>query len=613
MRVKQILWDFIKKFKWRYIIGIVFLIITSFITSMIPRLLGFITDSLNNKMPLSDIVRYLIILVGAAVGAFIFRFTWRYFLVGNCRYLECYLREKLFAHMQTLPATFYDNNKTGDLVAYAINDIQAIRRTFGFGFTAILDGVVVNTVSIAIMVRTINPVLTAMALLPTPFIEFILYKLRRKIRERFTAVQKAFAQISEKVQENISGIRVIKAFAQEEEEVEDFLKYSQTRVDTHMRLVRVSAAFWPLTQFMFGISIVFFIIYGSQLVTRGTISLGDYIAFNSYVMIIMRPIVSISRVIEIWQRGMASAGRLDKIFQEKGEKGSKSIYVVPDIMMRKTEDRKHSLEASYTYESLKGDIEIRNLDFTYPGSDEKALKGINLKIKEGETLGILGTTGSGKTTIANLLLRLYDVEDGRILIGQKDINHIPLKALRESIGYVPQDNFLFSTTIRNNIEFFRPIYQDEQVNLASKMAGVYDDILSFPDGFETVVGERGVTLSGGQKQRVSIARAIIKEPSILILDDSLSAVDTKTEEKILNNLKKVLEGRTGIIIAHRVSSVRYADQIIFMDNGRIIERGKHDELMEMKGAYYRLYQSQIKKERDYYASGRLKVNPGLRT
>ena len=498
-------------------------------------------------------------------------------------------------------------------MAYAINDIQAIRRTFGFGFTAILDGVVVNTVSIAIMVRTINPVLTAMALLPTPFIVFILYKLRRKIRERFTAVQKAFAQISEKVQENISGIRVIKAFAQEEEEVEDFLKYSQTRVDTHMRLVRVSAAFWPLTQFMFGISIVFFIIYGSQLVTRGTISLGDYIAFNSYVMIIMRPIVSISRVIEIWQRGMASAGRLDKIFQEKGEKGSKSIYVVPDIMMRKTEDRKHSLEASYTYESLKGDIEIRNLDFTYPGSDEKALKGINLKIKEGETLGILGTTGSGKTTIANLLLRLYDVEDGRILIGQKDINHIPLKALRESIGYVPQDNFLFSTTIRNNIEFFRPIYQDEQVNLASKMAGVYDDILSFPDGFETVVGERGVTLSGGQKQRVSIARAIIKEPSILILDDSLSAVDTKTEEKILNNLKKVLEGRTGIIIAHRVSSVRYAGQIIFMDNGRIIERGKHDELMEMKGAYYRLYQSQIKKERDYYASGRLKVNPGLRT
>ena len=334
----------------------------------------------------------------------------------------------------------------------------------------------VNTVSIAIMVRTINPVLTAMALCRHPLL-FLYYTLRRKIRERFTAVQKAFAEISEKVQENISGIRVIKAFAQEEEEVEDFLKYSQTRVDTHMRLVRVSAAFWPLTQFMFGISIVFFIIYGSQLVTRGTISLGDYIAFNSYVMIIMRPIVSISRVIEIWQRGMASAGHWTRYFR-KGR--APSIYVF-DIMMRKTEDRKHSLEASYTYESLKGDIEIRNLDFTYPGSDEKALKGINLKIKEGETLGILGTTGSGKTTIANLLLRLYDVEDGRILIGQKDINHIPLKALRESIGYVPQDNFLFSTTIRNNIEFFRPIYQDEQVNLASKWP-VYDDILSFPDG-----------------------------------------------------------------------------------------------------------------------------------
>jgi ATP-binding cassette subfamily B protein len=592
-------------------IGIVFLVITSFITSLIPRILGFITDSLNNKMPLSVVGRYLLILIAAAFGAFIFRFTWRYFLVGNCRYLECYLREKLFAHMQTLPTTFYDNNKTGDLIAYAINDIQAIRRTFGFGFTAVLDGVIVNTISIAIMVRTISPVLTMMALLPAPFIVLVLYRLRKKIRERFTAVQKAFAQISEKVQENISGIRVIKAFAQEEEEVEDFLRYSQARVDTHMRLTRVSAAFWPLTQFMFGVSIVFFIIYGSQLVTRGSISLGDYIAFNSYVMIIMRPIVSISRVIEIWQRGMASAGRLDRIFQESSEMGSRSIEVVPEAMMKKNWEKRQPAYASYKFDRLSGDIEIRNLDFTYPGSVEKALKEINLRIREGEILGILGTTGSGKTTLANLLLRLYDVEDGHIFIDGKDINHIPLDVLRENIGYAPQDNFLFSTSVRNNIEFFRPIYQDEQVVTASKMAGIYDDILTFPDGFETVVGERGVTLSGGQKQRVSIARAIIKDPSILILDDSLSAVDTKTEEKILNNLKEVLKGKTGIIIAHRVSSVRYADQIIFMDDGRIIERGTHDELMKMKGAYYRLYQSQIKKERDYYASGRLKANPGL--
>ncbi|NLX70747.1 MAG: ABC transporter ATP-binding protein [Clostridiales bacterium] len=605
MRVRQILWDFIKRFKWRYIVGIIFLIITAFIESLIPRILGFITDSLNTRMPFPVVGRYLVILVGAAVAVFVFRFTWRYFLVGNCRYLECYLREKLFAHMQTLPATFYDNNKTGDLIAYAINDIQAIRRTFGFGFTAVLNGVVINTISIAIMVRTINPILTIMALLPTPFIVFILYKLRRKIRERFTAVQKAFAQISEKVQENISGIRVIKAFAQEEEEVEDFLKYSQARVDTHMRLTRVSAAFWPLTQLMFGISIVFFIIYGSQLVTREVISLGDYIAFNSYVMIIMRPIVSISRVIEIWQRGMASVGRLDKIFQAEGEKGSRSIEVAPEVFVSKKESIEYN---PFNIERLRGNIEIRDLNFSYFGSEENALKDINLKINEGEILGILGTTGSGKTTIANLLLRLYEVGDGHIFIDGKDINHIPLEVLRENIGYAPQDNFLFSTTIKNNIEFFRSVYRDEQIEMAAKMAGVYDDILSFPKGFETIVGERGVTLSGGQKQRVSIARAIIKEPSIIILDDSLSAVDTKTEEMILNNLEKVLEGKTGIIISHRVSSVRYADQIIFMDNGRIIERGKHDELIKLKGAYYRLYKSQIDQHQDDYVSMRLKVN-----
>jgi ATP-binding cassette subfamily B protein len=561
---------------------------------MIPKIMGYVTDSINDRMPASVTNKYLLILVAATVAVFLLRFTWRYFLVGNNRYLECYLREKLFAHMQTLPASFYDNNKTGDLIAYAINDIQAIRRVFGFGFTSILDGLVVNTISIIIMVRTINPILTLMAIAPAPLIVMIIYFLRKKIRERFGAVQKAFAQISGKVQENISGIRVIKAFAQEEEEVQDFLRYNQARVDTQMSLTRVSAVLGPVTQLTFGISTVLFIIYGSGLVARGVISLGDYVAFSSYIMVIMGPIVSIGRVIEVWQRGLASIQRLDRIFCEKSEKDAENALAAVSLFGLNDEARDDSTEI----ERLKGDIVIKDLTFAYPGTDKKVLQDINLEIREGETLGILGRTGSGKTTLVNLLLRLYEVEDGHIFIGGRDINRIPLKVLRENIGYVPQDNFLFSTTIKNNIEFFKPIYSDRQIEQAAKMAGIYDEIMSFPEGFDTIVGERGVTLSGGQKQRVSIARAIIKDPSILILDDSLSAVDTKTEQKILENLRNVLKGRTGIVISHRVSVVRYCDHIIFMDEGQIIERGTHEELMRLKGAYYNLYRSQIEQVED---------------
>jgi ATP-binding cassette subfamily B protein len=594
MKTTQLLWEFIKQFKWRYIIGIIVLFVTSFISSMIPKIMGYVTDSINDRMPASVTNKYLLILVAATVAVFLLRFTWRYFLVGNNRYLECYLREKLFAHMQTLPASFYDNNKTGDLIAYAINDIQAIRRVFGFGFTSILDGLVVNTISIIIMVRTINPILTLMAIAPAPIIVMVIYFLRKKIRERFGAVQRAFAQISGKVQENISGIRVIKAFAQEEEEVQDFLRYNQARVDTQMSLTRVSAVLGPVTQLTFGISTVLFIIYGSGLVARGVISLGDYVAFSSYIMVIMGPIVSIGRVIEVWQRGLASIQRLDRIFCEKSEKNAENALAAVSLFGLNDEARDDSTEI----ERLKGDIVIKDLTFAYPGTDKKVLQDINLEIREGETLGILGRTGSGKTTLVNLLLRLYEVEDGHIFIGGRDINRIPLKVLRENIGYVPQDNFLFSTTIKNNIEFFKPIYSDRQIEQAAKMAGIYDEIMSFPEGFDTIVGERGVTLSGGQKQRVSIARAIIKDPSILILDDSLSAVDTKTEQKILENLRNVLKGRTGIVISHRVSVVRYCDHIIFMDEGQIIERGTHEELMRLKGAYYNLYRSQIEQVED---------------
>ena len=573
MKAKQILMNFFTSHKKSYIAGIVILLGTTFLNMIIPKILGIITDGLNSKdMSRDMIVRYVLSMLAVVVAVFILKFIWRYFLIGNCRSLECYLRDNLFKHLQTLPLNFYSNSKTGDLVAYAINDVQAIRMTFGFGSIHVLDGLTLCIISILFMVRTIDPLLTIIALAPVPIAVFFMVKVGRHIRGRFRKVQEAFASISEKVQENISGIRVIKAFAQEKEEVDNFLKYSQRRVDTQMSLTRISALLGPSAQFCFGFSFLFFIVYGSRLVINGTISLGDYVAFNTYMMAIMGPIMNISRIIDVWQRGLASYRRLGVIFETPSASGL-------------TAD-----DSSVC--SIKGELDIKNLNFSYPGAKRRALKNINLTLKQGKTLGIIGKTGSGKTTLINLLLRLYDIDNGHILIDGRDINDMPVDILRECIGYVPQDNFLFSTTIRNNIEFFRSIYTDDEIEEATRLSGVYDNIISFPKGFETVIGERGTTLSGGQKQRISIARAIVKNPSILILDDSLSAVDTKTEEEILGNIKRLLEKRTGIIISHRISTIMHADEILFMNGGRIVERGSHEQLMELKGLYYELYKAQ---------------------
>jgi len=343
-----------------------------------------------------------------------------------------------------------------------------------------------------------------------------------------------------------------------------------------MRMVRVSSLLSPMIEVCFGISFMINLIYGSSLVRTGVISLGDFVAFNGYLAMIMTPIISVGRIISLTQKGAASYKRLKEIFSQQ-----------TDI----TEER-----ADRTLEKLEGDLEITGLGFKYPGCEDYALQDIHISLKKGKTLGIIGKTGSGKTTLVNLLLRLYKLSEGSVKIGGRDLEEYPLEVLRDAVGYVPQDNFLFSASIKENIGFFRNIYSNEEIENAAKLSCVYENIKNFPKGFDTVIGERGVNLSGGQKQRISIARAIIKEPELLILDDALSAVDTKTEEQIIANFNEILKDKAGIIIAHRISALKHADEIILLDKGKIIERGTHEELLAKQGDYYQIYEEQFREE-----------------
>lgn len=574
---KKVIIDFFKRYWFHYIVGIVFLVLTTYIQSLGPKLLGIIIDLLRiDDIDKGRISFYLGMMLIVAIGTFVTRYIWRYLILGNSRNLECYLRQGLFEHFQTLPVQFYHQRKTGDLMAYAINDISAVRMSFGPGLAHIVNSIGMCTVVIISMARSVNLKLTILSLLPIPIIIVLMITIGRLVQQRFRIVQENFAAISDRVQENISGIRVIKSYVQENEEVNKFGDLNEKMIESNIKMVRISSLLSPMIELCFGISFMISLIYGSSMVKNNIISLGDFIAFNGYLTMIIKPITSIGRVINIIQKGIASFKRLNDIFQ-----------IESDITQE---------SGDTTLTEINGGIEINHLTFNYPDTEEAALKDISIKINKGKTLGIIGKTGSGKTTLVNLLLRLYNVERGKIFIDGRDINDYTLNVLRENIGYVPQDNFLFSATIKESINFFRDIYTDEEIEQATKLSCIYDNIRDFTNGFDTMVGERGVNLSGGQKQRISIARAIIKNPSILILDDALSAVDTKTEEKIIKHFKRIMSGKTGIIIAHRISAIKHADEIVVMNHGEILERGTHEELLRKKGLYFDIYEEQFKEE-----------------
>lgn len=569
--------SFLRENRLTYILGIAALLAVNIGQLFIPRLLGIMTDKLSQPgIKHSDFLPFLGILVGLSLLIAICRFWWRILVMGNARRLEHSLRRMLFSHLQELSPEFFTRHKTGDLMAHATNDVRAVRMALGNGIVMSVDAVFLTTAILIMMVRTISWKLTLMALLPLPLMLAVVVGFGRVIHTRFRAVQEAFSALTDRTQENFSGIRVVKGFAQEKAELERFAEVNERNVVMNMRLVRIWGLFWPLVSYLAALSFTIVLGYGGMMVINGAISLGDFVAFNTYLGMLTWPVMAIGWVMNIIQRGRASMERINAILDE--------VPAVQD---------EHPLAE---VERLSGEISIRDLTFTYPGAENPTLHNINLHIRAGETVGILGRTGSGKTTLLNLLLRLYNPPHGTITIDGHDIRRIPLEVLRTSIGYVPQDNFLFSTTIKENVDFAGTGSSEETIVHYTKLAEVYRDIVDFPQQLDTIVGERGVTLSGGQKQRIAIARALIKEPQILILDDSLSAVDTETEEAILQNLKDVFQGRTVILVSHRISTLQGADKIAVIDEGRIIQMGTHNELVSQPGLYQEIYQRQLLEE-----------------
>lgn len=520
-----------------------------------------------------DLLRSGLMITGLAAVVMAFRFLWRFFFIGAARRIEKALRAKLYAHLLGLSASFYNETKTGDLMAHATNDIEAVTRACGFGVLTIADPLFMIPVSIAIMM-SIDPRLTLYAILPLPILSLFMLWFGKVIHHRFEAVQEAFSTLMEKVRETVSGIRVLKSFVQERGTEADFSKTNQLQVDKNMALVRIMGLFHPLIQLLSGASLAIVLWIGGIDVIRGSISLGDFVAFTQYLSMLIWPMIAMGWAVNVLQRGIASLERLNRLLAETPEIAEPA--------------KPRSLRGTH--------IEIRDLTFAYPSTNGRkatpALSDIQLTIEEGTTLGVVGLTGSGKSTLAHLIPRIFDPPVGTICLGGVDIQDIALDELRRAIGLVPQDPFLFSASIAENIAFGQPDAAREAIEEAATLAGIHDEILEFPEGYETTVGERGISLSGGQKQRVAIARALLLKPQILIFDDPLSAVDAEREEFILGKLREFFHGRTSIIIAHRISAVMHADQTIVIDKGRIVERGTHEQLIATDGIYNRIWRLQ---------------------
>ncbi len=566
--------SFFIKYKYSYIFGIIFLVLINYFQTRVPIVVKEIIDGLEDTNFTIEILYTLLFSIGAlALFIALGRVLWRLFIFGASRKIERDIRNDIFEHLEKLSQSYYNKHKTGEIMTYITNDLEAVRNSMGPGILLITDVVTLLVLTLFNMFVNINVTLTIAVIIPLSLITVSASTLGGLLFKRFAHRQESFSVISDFMQENISGIRVSKAFVQQKKEIEAFNVINNAYLKSNMKLMQLDSAMRPLMRTVAGMALAVAIGYGGYLTSQGIMTIGSLIAFFEYLGMLVWPMIAIGMAINNITRGSAALKRIESVLHEKI-------------------DIKDTIHAK-NIENFNGSIEIKNLSFTYPNTEKEVLSNISISVKNGETLGIVGRTGSGKTTLVNILLHLYNVEQNTVFISDQDIHDIPLKNLRQNIGYVPQDIFLFSDTITNNIMFSDNSYSFEEVVEASKCSCIHENILDFKDGYETLVGERGVTLSGGQKQRVSIARTLIKNSKILILDDSLSAVDTDTEEKILKNLRETRKDKTNIIIAHRISTIQNAHAIIVLDEGEIIERGTHAELVALNGLYNSLYQKQL--------------------
>jgi len=571
------LWPYLNKYRITLFWGAVTVLFNNGLWVLSPQVVRRAVDDLNHHgITQQKILFYSLVLVGLAFGKGIFQFLTRWLVIGVSREIEYDLRNDIFRHLESLSYSHYQKNRTGDIMARATNDLNAVRMLLGPAIMYTANTLVFTAVALVFMWR-ISPKLTLYAFAPLPIASIIVQYIGRKIHERFEKIQAQFSDISARAQENFSGARVVRAYAQEEAEISLFEKTNQEYVNRSLPLARLTGMLWPTLEMLLGFALVLVLWLGGREVLMGRISLGDFVAFNTYIVMLTWPIIALGWVINIFQRGTASMGRIDEILAAQPE--ITDAQAAPDLKSLGT---------------VRGEIEFRHLNFSYDGVP--VLKDVNLKIPAGSSLAIVGPTGSGKTTLVSLLPRIYDTAPGSLLLDGRPIREYPLETLRQNIGFVPQETFLFSDTVRENIAFGVESATDEQIRGAAEAANIAADIEGFPEGYGTLVGERGITLSGGQKQRSAIARAIIRDPRILVLDDALSSVDTYTEEKILDHLRQVMRDRTTIFISHRVSTVRNADRIAVLHEGRVVELGTHEELLSRNGYYTDLYNKQLLEE-----------------
>ncbi|MDN5342110.1 MAG: ATP-binding cassette, subfamily multidrug efflux pump [Oceanotoga sp.] len=563
--------DFLKKYWWRYSIGILFLIVVDIIQIYIPKQIGNIVDVLEiPNFQMNDIKKLILGIIFLAFGLVIGRFLWRIFIIGAARLFQFKTINKMFDHIIELDQNFYDKWRTGDLMTRFTSDTNQIERLMGPAVIMLVDTLFMSIFTIIAMGNFVNWKLTFLAIIPLPLIAIISLFFGKVIHKKFTQLQEDTSELSNITEESVAGVDVIKLYSNKKTMEDIFNKRSKRYYDSYISLIRIWGLMFPLVMLLGAMATLFVFFFGGKMVIMNDITLGQFIMTNQYVGMLIWPMMAFGFLINNIQRGRASLKRINNVLEQK------SLINEPEMKQME----------------FTGNYQIKDLNFNYPENERKVLKNINMNIKQGDMIAFVGRVGSGKSTVAKLMAKIYPVDKGKIIIDDKDINDINGKSIRDHVSYVPQDNFLFSMTIRENISFSNKKLEPKAENYA-KMASVHGDILNIENGYETVVGERGVTLSGGQRQRVSIARALAKKSEIIILDDCLSAVDTETEEAIIKNLRKEIKNKTIIVISHRLKAVKDSDKIYVFEDGQIIEEGNHNQLMDKKSVYHSMYMKQL--------------------